>query len=92
MKLGLGDWAMEIAGGLLVALGVGGMTMFSNAKAKVDARLTRLEDWHHDKITQLAAVQTCQQNTAERLENIDTVTRDTNMKLDNLIQVLLKKG
>ena len=65
--------------------------MFSNAKAKIDGRLTRLEDWHHDKITQLAALHICQQNTADRLETIDTVTRDTNMKLDNLIQVLLKK-
>ena len=92
MKLGLGDWVMEILGGLLVAAGVGGMTMFGNAKTKIDARLTRLEEWHHDKILHLERLQTCQENTAERLDSIETVTRDTNMKLDNLIQVMLKKG
>ena len=92
MKFGIGDWAMEILGGILVAVGVGGLTMFGNAKTKIDARLTRLEDWHHDKIAHLVALQTCQENMAERLDSIETVTRDTNMKLDNLIQVMLKKG
>ena len=43
---------------------------------------------HHD--TQIAVIQTCQEETKRRLEGIEENTRDTNSKLDTLIRDVLQ--
>lgn len=96
MRFDLGSWILELAtAGGTVFLGWALSVMRRNRDAAhqvVESRLKELETVKSDHVTQLAVLRTCQENTAERLDSIDAVSRDTNMKLDSLIQVILKKG
>lgn len=93
-SLDIGDW-VGLAGTALLA-GIGGaMAWFRTSTAKLHARMQTVEDemkeWdrlHAAHTTQLAVVETCQQNTAERLGKIDETTRDTNAKIEHLNETL----
>ncbi len=82
---GLGDW-ISVIGAALVA-GVGGaMAWFNGVKHHLEARMGRTEETVNDHETKLAVVRTCQENTAERLQAIESATHETNNKLDRLIE------
>lgn len=81
--LGIGGLAATVAGA--VVGGVKGML------GKRDERITALELGHHDQTTQLAVLQTCQENTNVHLEQIRETTRDTNDKLDMVLASLANR-
>ena len=81
--LGLGGLAATVIGSV-----VGGV---KSLLGKRDARISQLEEGHQNQVTQLAVLQTCQENTREHLEHIREATRDTNEKLDLLVKSALDR-
>lgn len=88
--LGIGGLAATVIGS--VVGGVKGML------GKRDERITALENGHkslenghHDQTTQLAELRVCQQNTSEHLKLIRESAKDTNAKLDVLIEASLNR-
>ena len=67
-KIDVGDW-LGIGGLAVTVVGsvVGGVKAMLG---KRDDRLTALEQGHHDQVTQLAVLKTCQENIHFRLDEI----------------------
>jgi hypothetical protein len=51
-----------------------------------------LERWIHDHETRLAVVQSCQVNTAERLDEIRKAMQETNEKMEHVLVAVSKHG
>ena len=90
-NLDISNWALEVLSGLLVAAGVGGATMATKTKAKIDGRLNDLEQGHSDQVTQLAELKLCQENTREHLGHIREATQGTNDRLDLLMAAMANR-
>lgn len=98
--ISLGEWVAVAVSSALAGMG-GAMAWFSHSRREVMARMEKIdgpdgrmadyESGHAQHATDIAVVKTCQEHTADRLEEINTITRDTNMKLDKLIEKLLQK-
>jgi hypothetical protein len=88
-KLDAGDW-VGLGGLALAVIGsvVGGVKSMFGAR---DTRITNIENGHHEQVTQLAVLQTCQENTRQHLEHIRDSTRDTNDKLDLLLNTMANR-
>ena len=84
-----GDWLAAAVTILLAALG-GIMGWIKSGKKEVHDRLVYLEKNMSEHETRLAVVQTCQENTAERLTEIKETTVDTNSKVEHLNETLTK--
>jgi len=93
-KLDLSDWVSIIGSSCIAGVGAA-MAWFNGSKNKLHARLDFLEadmrKWdesHAKHSTEIAVVQTCQENTAMQLEAIGLTTRDTNENLKELSQTV----
>jgi ABC-type nickel/cobalt efflux system permease component RcnA len=93
-KLDFSDWFAVVSAALVSGVGAA-MAWFSAGKNRMNARLDFLEadmrQWdqkHADHTTEIAVVQTCQENTARQLEEIGITTRDTNENLKELSQTV----
>jgi septal ring factor EnvC (AmiA/AmiB activator) len=98
-KFDLSDWfsviVTSIASGIVAGI-TSAMGWFRRTKLDMYDRITLVEgemrDWnesHAKHETQLAVMQTCQQNTEERLDAIDRTTRDTNQNLQELSKTIV---
>lgn len=87
----LGTWALELLTAGAVAVLGWALSVVNRSKHAMEARVDQLEHDIGEHDTRLAVVQTCQLNTAERLNEIKADTHDTNAKLDRLIDAILKK-
>lgn len=92
--LDTGDWIGLIVTCLIAGAG-GAMAFFRRGTQKLNDRIDLVEEdmkeWdklHAEHNTQLAVVKTCQENTQERLEQIDETTRDTNQSIKDLSNTL----
>lgn len=82
----------------VVLVGMGGaMGWFKWKHQQLNTRLDAVEGTvsrhvlestkdYSNHTTQLAVIQTCQEETKRRLEGIEETTRDTNQKLDTLVR------
>jgi ABC-type Zn2+ transport system substrate-binding protein/surface adhesin len=93
-KLDFSDWFTVVVAGIISGLG-GAMAWFNSSNNKLHARLDIMEadmrQWdekHAAHATEIAVVQTCQENTAQQLEAISATTRDTNENLKELSQTV----
>ena len=59
---------------------------------KFTEQVSELSTRHSDHRERMASIETCQQNTANRLNSIEETTKDTNAKVDQLIMGMLNKG
>jgi ABC-type nickel/cobalt efflux system permease component RcnA len=98
-KLDFADWFAVVATALVSGIG-GAMAWFNSSKKRMDARMDFLEadmrKWdesHAKHSTDIAVMETCQENTEKHLADIGLTTRDTNEKIEVLsrtvTQVLL---
>lgn len=90
-KLEFGDWVQVAVGSILSGTGAA-MAWFSGEKKIINARMAKMEGdmkcWsesHAEHNTQLAVLETCQQNTSERLDELTDLGKTINGKLDALI-------
>ena len=93
-KLDFADWFTVVATALVSGVG-GAMAWFNSSNNKRDARMDFLEadmrKWdesHAKHSTEIAVMETCQENTARQLESIGQTTRDTNENLKELSQTV----
>jgi hypothetical protein len=93
-KLDFSDWFSVVVASLLTGMG-GAMAWFSGSKRRMHTKIAVVEEamslWHerHAKhSTDIAVIQTCQENTAQQLEAISVTTRDTNENLKELGQTV----
>lgn len=93
-KLDFADWFSVV--GTAIVSGIGGaMAWFSSSKRRMHGRINSLEaamilwnEKHAVHTTEIAVVQTCQENTAKQLELINETTRDTNASIKELSQTI----
>ena len=93
-RLDFSDWFAVVATGIVSGIG-GAMAWFNSSKHRLHTRMTEMEQtmgtWnekHAHHSTDIAVVQTCQENTAKQLELIGITTRDTNENLKELSQTV----
>jgi hypothetical protein len=88
-KLAPGEW-IGIGGLAITVMGtvVGGVKAMLGSR---DTRLADLEKGHQAQALNLVALQTCQENTAQRLGEIHAGTTQTNMKLDAVLTALVNR-
>jgi hypothetical protein len=81
------DWFSVVATAILSGVG-GAMAWFNSTKKEINRRLESVEDSMSGHDTNLAVLQTCQENTEKRLDEIGETTRDTNQSLKDLSQTM----
>lgn len=86
-KLDFADWFSVVAAGILSGVG-GAMAWFNSSKKELYRRVADMECTMNGHVTHLAVLETCQENTQKRLEEIVETTRDTNMNLKELSQTV----
>lgn len=86
-KFDFADWFSVVATALLSGVG-GAMAWFNSTKKDIHRRLHSMETSMTDHHTNLAVLQTCQENTEKRLDEIGETTRDTNQSLKELSQMM----
>lgn len=64
------------------------MAWFNGHKKAIDARVASVECDVIGHTTSIAVVQSCQENTRQRLDEICETTRDTNQSLKELSQTI----
>lgn len=93
--LSLAEWFSAAVAAILAGL-TGAMGWFNRTKKHMHARLATVEGKmeghildsttkHGDHQTKIAVLETCQENTARQLEQLNETTNDVNKKLDALI-------
>lgn len=65
-------------------------TRLEKAEARMQAHVLDNAKDYATHATQIAVMQTCQEDTKRRLEGIEETTGDTNKKLDQLIRDVLQ--
>ena len=86
-KLDFADWFAVVSAGILSGVG-GAMAWFNSSKKDIHRRLESVEDSMSGHHTNLAVLQSCQENTEKRLDEIGETTRDTNQSLKELSQTV----
>jgi hypothetical protein len=93
-KLDFADWFSVVVAAIVSGVGAA-MAWFSGSKrrihgkiADVEAAMTLWNDRHAKHSTDIAVIETCQENTAKQLESISLTTRDTNENLKELSQTV----
>jgi hypothetical protein len=93
-KLDFSDWFSVVATSLVAGMGAA-LGFFRTSNNKRDTRIRQVEDamrqWderHATHTTDIAVIETCQENTAKQLEAIGVTTRDTNENLKELSQTV----
>ena len=91
--LDLSNWALELATAAFAVLLGAILTAITRNKQRheqqVQERLNHLEGELHEHETRLSVVQTCQVNTAERLNEIRETTQNTNEKIEAVQKALM---
>ena len=86
-KLDFADWFSIVGTAIISGIG-GAMAWFASSKRELQRRLTLVEDEMNGHKTNLAVLQTCQENTEKRLDEIGETTRDTNQSLKEMNQTI----
>ena len=88
-KLDFADWFSIVGTALVTGIG-GAMAWFNRSKRDIYTKLESMEDTVKDHATNLAVLQTSQENTEHRLEEIVETTRDTNHTVKELGQTIMQ--
>jgi septal ring factor EnvC (AmiA/AmiB activator) len=89
----LANWALELATAGFAAILAAILAAVTRNKQRKDQamheRLAHVEQEVHEHETKLSVIQTCQINTAERLNEIRETTQNTNEKISAVQQGLM---
>ena len=92
-KLDIGDWFQAGVAGVLAVIGAALPWMAGKAKARrdeVNAKLTAHNELLSQHVTQLALIESAQENVAQHLQEIKENMQQSAEKLDQLIMKLVK--